>query len=75
MFFLSNSSYPSMINALLETPSKAAMLDQLGHDTEAVVGINLASLKSFVGNGDVQIREFYDEIVDNNSALWEANLA
>lgn len=68
-------SYPTLINALMENPSKAAMLDQLGHDTEAVVGINLASLKSFVGNGDVQIREFYDEIVDNNSALWEANLA
>jgi len=68
-------SYPSLINSLMESPEKAAMLDQLGHSTEAVVGINLASLKSFVGNGDVQIREFYDEIVDNNSALWEANLA
>lgn len=68
-------SYPALVNSLMENPEKAKMLDQLGRDTEAVVGINFASLKTHVGNGDVQIRQFYDEIVDNNSALWEANLA
>jgi len=68
-------SYPTLINALMEKPEKARMLDQLGQDTQAIVGINFASLKTYVGNGDIQIREFYDEIVDNNSALWEANLA
>jgi len=68
-------SYPTLINALMENPEKAKMLDQLGRDTQAIVSINFASLKTYVGNGDIQIREFYDEIVDNNSALWEANLA
>ena len=50
------------------------MLEQLGRDTTAVVSVHFASLKSYVGNGDIQTREYYDEIIDTHSALWEANL-
>jgi len=69
-------SYPSLINSLMESPDKVRTLESLSANAaDAVVGVNFASLKNLVGNGDVQIRQFYDEIIDNNSALWEANLA
>jgi len=67
-------SYASLVGALTSSQEKVRMLEHLGKDTKAIVGVNFASLKSFVGNGDIQIREYYDEIVDTNSALWEVNL-
>jgi len=67
-------SYPNLVGGLTSSPDKVRMLEQLGRNTRAVVGVNFAALKSFVGNGDIQVREFFDEIVDTHSALWEANL-
>lgn len=67
-------SYASLVGSLLENPGKIRTLEELGQDTKAIIGINFASLKSFVGNGNIQTRQFYDEIVDTTSALWESNL-
>lgn len=67
-------SYGNLVGALISSPEKVRMLESLGKDTTAVIGMNFASLKGFIGHGDIQTREFYDEIVDTNSALWEANL-
>jgi len=67
-------SYPDLVNALTKNPANAQMLEELGRDTTAVVAVDFASLKSYVGNGNIQSREYYDEIIDTHSALWEANL-
>jgi len=67
-------SYPDLVGSLVSSPDKVRMLEQLGRDTKAIVGLNFAALKTFVGNGDIQVREYFDEIVDTHSALWEANL-
>jgi len=67
-------SYPDLVGSLVSSPDKIRMLEQLGRDTKAIVGLNFAALKTFVGNGDIQVREYFDEIVDTHSALWEANL-
>lgn len=67
-------SYPNLVGELISSPEKVRMLEQLGRDTKAIIGVNFAALKTFVGNGDIQVREFFDEIVDTHSALWEANL-
>ena len=50
------------------------MLEEFGRDTTAVVAVDFASLKSYAGNGNIQAREYYTEIIDTHSALWEANL-
>ena len=67
-------SYGDLVGSLISNPEKVRMLEQLGRDTKAIIGVNFASLKPWVGGGNIQIREYYDEIVDTNSALWEANL-
>jgi hypothetical protein len=67
-------SYPDLVNALTKNPANAQMLEELGRDTTAVVAVDFASLKSYVGNGNIQSREYYNEIIDTHSALWEANL-
>jgi len=67
-------SYPDLVGSLTSSPDNVRRLEQLGRNTKAIVGVNFAALKSFVGNGDIQVREFFDEIVDTHSALWEANL-
>ena len=58
----------------MKNPANAQMPEELGRDTTAVVAVDFASLKSYVGNGNIQSREYYDEIIDTHSALWEANL-
>lgn len=67
-------SYPSLVNGLIKKPTNVQMLEELGRETTAVVAVDFASLKSYVGNGNIQSREYYDEIIDTHSALWEANL-
>jgi torso-like protein len=67
-------TYPSLVGGLIENPGHVRTLEELGRNSKAVVGVNFASLKSFVGNGNIQAREYYDEIIDTTSALWESNL-
>lgn len=67
-------SYANLINALTKNPGNVQMLEELGRETTAVVAVDFASLKSYVGNGNIQAREYYSEIIDTHSALWEANL-
>ena len=67
-------SYASLVNGLTKNPANVQMLEDLGRETSAVVAVDFASLKSYVGNGNIQAREYYSEIIDTHSALWEANL-
>lgn len=69
------TSYPSLVGGLLDNPSKVLSMEQLGRDSSAVVSVDLASIRSFVGRAtSPQVLHFYDEIVDTQSALWGANL-
>jgi torso-like protein len=67
-------SYANLVNGLTKNPTNVQMLEELGRETAAVVAVEFASLKSYVGNGNIQAREYYGEIIDTHSALWEANL-
>jgi len=67
-------SYADLVGSLTKDPAKVRMLEQLGANTKAIIGVNFASQKSFIGNGDIQAREYYDEILDTLTALWEVNL-
>ena len=67
-------SYANLLQGLTKNPSNVRMLEELGRETTAVVAVDFASLKSLVGNGNIQAREYYTEIIDTHSALWEANL-
>jgi len=67
-------SYANLVNGLTKNPANVQMLEDLGRDTTAIVAVDFASLKSHVGNGNIQAREFFTEIIDTHSALWEANL-
>ena len=67
-------SYANLVNGLTKSPANAQMVEDLGRDTTAVIAVDFASLKSQVGNGNIQAREFFTEIIDTHSALWEANL-
>jgi len=64
-------SYPNIFE-LQERPEVTARLEAATAATEAVVGMNFASLRSFVR--DPQTRDYYDEVVDSMIALWEANI-
>jgi torso-like protein len=67
-------SYANLVHGLTKNPANVQMLEEFGRDTTAVVAVDFASLKSYAGNGNIQAREYYTEIIDTHSALWEANL-
>jgi torso-like protein len=67
-------SYANLVHGLTKKAANVQMLEELGRETTAVVAVDFASLKSYVGNGNIQAREYYTEIIDTHSALWEANL-
>ncbi len=64
-------SYPNLL-VMADSPELTARLEAATESTEAVVGLNFASLRGWVR--DPQVREYYDEIVDTHMALWEANM-
>ena len=57
---------------LRENPALISPLESLTSGTSAIIGLNLASLSSWVPSA--QAREYYDKIIDTQAALWEANL-
>ena len=67
-------SYANLVHGLTKNPANVQMLEEFGRDTTAVVAVDFASLKSYAANGNIQAREYYTEIIDTHSALWEANL-
>lgn len=64
-------TYPNLFQ-LQEHPALIDRLETLTSSTSAVIGLNFASLRPWVP--DIQTREYYDEIIDTQAALWEANL-
>ena len=64
-------TYPNIFQ-LQENSALIDRLESLTASTSAIVGLNFASLRPWVP--DIQTREYYDEIVDTQAALWEANL-
>lgn len=64
-------SYPNIF-VLQERPEVTARMEDATEESEAVVGMHFASLRSFVR--DPQTRDYYDEVVDSHMALWETNI-
>jgi hypothetical protein len=64
-------SYPNIF-VMQDSQDVTSMMEEATAETEAVVGLHFASLRSWVR--DPQIRDYYDEIVDTHMALWEANM-
>lgn len=67
-------TYPSLL-ALQRNPSLQDEMERISANSKslAVVGLNFASLRNWVR--DIQTREYYDEIVGAQTALWETNIA
>jgi hypothetical protein len=57
---------------LREDAALLARLEQATATSSAVIGLHFASMRTFVN--DINNREFFDEVVGAQSALWEANI-
>lgn len=64
-------SYPNIFE-LQDNPEKFETLDRLTERSSAIIGLQMASLRFLVP--EIQTREYYDEVVDTQVALWEVNI-
>jgi torso-like protein len=65
-------SYPNLIEGLVKKPNLVQMLEELTMDSEAITALEFQSLRDFFPS--IQVREFYDETLSTQSALWGANI-
>lgn len=67
-------SYPSLLE-LQRQPALNTELESLTSSSKslAVIGLHFSALREWVA--DIQTREYYDEIVGTQTALWEVNIA
>ena len=65
-------TYPNLIESVNRNPALLNRLEELSDKTVAVVGLNLASLRSFVI--DPQTQQFFDETINTHSSLFEVNV-
>lgn len=65
-------TYPNLVESLARKPSLASKLESLTSSTMSVIGLNLASLRTFVV--DPQTRLFFDETINTHSSLFEVNV-
>lgn len=67
-------TYPSLLQ-LQKEPSLQDELESLSASSPsmAVVGLHFSALRTWVN--DIQVRDYYDQIVDTQTALWEVNIA
>jgi len=65
-------TYPNLVESLIRKPSLVSKLEALTTNTMSVIGLNLASLRTFVL--DPQTRLFFDETINTHSSLFEVNV-
>lgn len=65
-------TYPNLVESLIRKPGLVGKLEALTSNTMSVIGLNLASLRTFVL--DPQTRLFFDETINTHSSLFEVNV-
>lgn len=65
-------TFPNLVESLVRNPALLDKLEELTENSVSVIGLNLASLRSFVI--DPQTQQFFDETINTHSSLFEVNV-